>query len=278
MKYIYAWSEQTDKTRSSNNSYRVWWNISTMYPNISDVYWGGTLYKTDGNGNISFTYNSWNDDMRFAINIWWVLYKTNASDSNKINYIWAVNQDTLFGATTKIETSGTVNLFTGLTDGSKYYLSNTPWGISLTPGTNSIEFWTASWSTWITIMQWYYNDVESNFIIDISWEGDGNKNIYAKVNDWIENSTAVLLTIEKDTTAPTLSEITPVSTYTNDTTPSYTFNTTETGSISYSGSCSSVQQVQIHETILFLLTLYLNEPIVTVRYKLLIRKEIYLLL
>lgn len=42
-----------------------------------------------------------------------------------------------------------------------------------------------------------------------------------------------------DTTAPTISEVTPVSTPTADTTPSYTFTTNEAGSITYGGSCSS---------------------------------------
>jgi hypothetical protein len=42
-----------------------------------------------------------------------------------------------------------------------------------------------------------------------------------------------------DTTAPTISEVTPVATPTNDTTPDYTFTTNEAGSITYGGSCSS---------------------------------------
>jgi hypothetical protein len=42
-----------------------------------------------------------------------------------------------------------------------------------------------------------------------------------------------------DAVAPTLTEITPVSTPTNDSTPNYTFSTDEAGTISYGGSCSS---------------------------------------
>src|SRR3989338_3417765 len=42
-----------------------------------------------------------------------------------------------------------------------------------------------------------------------------------------------------DTTAPVLSEVTPVSSPTNSSTPDYTFNSSEAGSISYSGDCSS---------------------------------------
>lgn len=42
-----------------------------------------------------------------------------------------------------------------------------------------------------------------------------------------------------DITAPTLSQTTPVTTPTNDTTPAYTFTTNEAGTITYGGSCSS---------------------------------------
>jgi hypothetical protein len=43
-----------------------------------------------------------------------------------------------------------------------------------------------------------------------------------------------------DTSAPTLAEVTPVPTPTSDSTPNYTFSSTEAGTISYGGDCSSV--------------------------------------
>ncbi|HEY9584417.1 MAG TPA: peptidoglycan-binding protein, partial [Candidatus Paceibacterota bacterium] len=43
-----------------------------------------------------------------------------------------------------------------------------------------------------------------------------------------------------DTTPPTVTEVTPVTTPTNDSTPDYTFNTDEDGTITYGGDCSSV--------------------------------------
>jgi hypothetical protein len=42
-----------------------------------------------------------------------------------------------------------------------------------------------------------------------------------------------------DTTAPTLAEVTAVTALTNDTTPDYTFSSTEAGTITYGGSCTS---------------------------------------
>jgi len=44
-----------------------------------------------------------------------------------------------------------------------------------------------------------------------------------------------------DTTAPTLSMVTPVPTPSNDTTPSFTFSSNEAGTITYSGGCTSGQ-------------------------------------
>jgi len=44
---------------------------------------------------------------------------------------------------------------------------------------------------------------------------------------------------DTDTTAPILSEVTAVTTPTNDTTPNYTFSSTEDGTLTYGGSCTS---------------------------------------
>ena len=42
-----------------------------------------------------------------------------------------------------------------------------------------------------------------------------------------------------DTTAPVIAEVTAVTTPTNDTTPDYTFSSSEAGTITYGGSCTS---------------------------------------
>lgn len=46
-----------------------------------------------------------------------------------------------------------------------------------------------------------------------------------------------------DNSAPTVAEVTPVSTPSTDTTPSYTFNSTEGGNISYGGGCTSATTI-----------------------------------
>jgi Domain of unknown function (DUF5011)/Bacterial Ig-like domain len=53
------------------------------------------------------------------------------------------------------------------------------------------------------------------------------------------NTPASQLIVNYDTIAPTLSQVTPVTTPTNDTTPNYTFSSSEIGTISYSWSCVS---------------------------------------
>ncbi len=52
-------------------------------------------------------------------------------------------------------------------------------------------------------------------------------------------------TTTTDTTAPVIAEVTKVTTPTNDTTPDYTFSSTEAGTISYGGSCSSSTTILI---------------------------------
>jgi len=44
---------------------------------------------------------------------------------------------------------------------------------------------------------------------------------------------------DTDTTAPVIAEVTVVTTPTTDSTPNYTFSSTEAGTITYGGSCSS---------------------------------------
>ena len=51
--------------------------------------------------------------------------------------------------------------------------------------------------------------------------------------------------IDTATTAPIISEVTFITTPTNDSTPNYTFSSTEAGTITYGGSCSSSTTIAI---------------------------------
>ena len=68
-------------------------------------------------------------------------------------------------------------------------------------------------------------------IISCSRSSDGSKST--------DNTTTT------DTTAPVIAEVTKVTTPTNDTTPDYTFSSSESGTISYGGSCSSSTTIAI---------------------------------
>jgi|GEM_PF-3074459 len=70
--------------------------------------------------------------------------------------------------------------------------------------------------------------------IDATAFDDTAGNSYAGIDD-----TTTWNFTTADITAPTVSEITAVSTPTTDTTPNYTFNSTEAGTITYGGDCSS---------------------------------------
>jgi len=52
-------------------------------------------------------------------------------------------------------------------------------------------------------------------------------------------SSLTITSFTVDTTAPTIEEVTAVTTPTSDITPDYTFSSTEAGTITYGGSCSS---------------------------------------
>lgn len=82
-----------------------------------------------------------------------------------------------------------------------------------------------------------------------------HSNCTIRVTDQAGNISSVLnvTTFTVDLTSPALSEVTPVTSPTKNQTPSYTFNTTEAGTISYSGGCSSAttSATANHNTVTF---------------------------
>jgi len=72
----------------------------------------------------------------------------------------------------------------------------------------------------------------------------GNHTFSVKAIDSASNEDATPATYSwtitaTDTTSPIISQVTPIPPSTTDTTPDYTFNTTEAGTITYGGDCSS---------------------------------------
>ena len=68
--------------------------------------------------------------------------------------------------------------------------------------------------------------------------------IFSACSDFTGNEDAVEASLKPgpDTTAPILNEVTAVTTPTTDTTPNYTFSSSEAGTITYGGSCSSSEK------------------------------------
>lgn len=58
-------------------------------------------------------------------------------------------------------------------------------------------------------------------------------NVYSLVYDSASNSAQTNRLFSIDTVAPTIAQVTPVTTPTNDNTPSYTFSSNEAGTIIY---------------------------------------------
>ena len=81
----------------------------------------------------------------------WKVYKTDASNSSKINFIWFATNTATTWNNVLVDTSWVSATQSGLTIWSDYYLSNTPWAISTTPWTNIVNVWKAVSATWIQI-------------------------------------------------------------------------------------------------------------------------------
>ncbi len=87
----------------------------------------------------------------------------------------------------------------------------------------------------------------STYTFDITPSGQGTVAVTLPAGVAVDTATGVnqnfaspQVSVVYDSVTPTVTEVTPVATPTNDPTPNYTFNTTETGMITYSGGCSSV--------------------------------------
>ena len=76
--------------------------------------------------------------------------------------------------------------------------------------------------------------------IDLSGLDDGNLTLSVTLTDPTGNvGTTVTNTVTKDATLPVVTEVTPVTSPTAINTPSYTFNTTESGTLTVGGSCGT---------------------------------------
>jgi len=135
------------------------WDISTVsYDSNSKVITSETenplwlyIWKDDsqvymvGDGKI-FQY-SWD----YIPTSW--CYKTNASDSDRVNFLWFADETKTAWNTVRVNTAWIDDNQSWLTIWSDYYLSDTPWAISTTPWIIKKCVWNASSTTTIKIIE-----------------------------------------------------------------------------------------------------------------------------
>lgn len=145
--WTYYLALETDRVTLSTSNYSVWSNST------SSVYAWWTWYSINSSSvwSAQATY-----DRRFIVyattteNVGRV-YKTNASNINKINIIWFATETVTMWNNIIIDVSWISNTQSWLSTWSNYYLSDTPWNISTTPWTNVVLVWKALNVTWILI-------------------------------------------------------------------------------------------------------------------------------
>lgn len=81
------------------------------------------------------------------------VYKTDASDATRINFIWISDETSTSGNPVVLRTEGVDDNQTGLTENTTYYLSDTPWAIDEAAGTNSVKIGKSIWTTELLIVQ-----------------------------------------------------------------------------------------------------------------------------
>lgn len=215
---------------------------------VSTLEYWDTAYLTQENGTTvvsTWLFPAYKMDLTVEAENPNFVYKTDAKDSRKLEFIWTASHDVLEWETLKVYVWN-ISGFSSLTPDTKQYLSDTPWEISNIPGTNSVEFWTSSGSTNI-IMNWRsYSGSIVDLSLDLSSISEGNNTLYFKVNDWEIDSSISTLIVNKDTIAPTITENTSISRYVNTVIPTYIFDSNESWTIAYSGSCSSLTDSAIN--------------------------------
>ncbi|WP_240701276.1 MULTISPECIES: Ig-like domain-containing protein [unclassified Pseudoalteromonas] len=187
------------------------------------------------------------------------------------------------GSTTFTSTTDGVTLTATQSAGRTISYENILSGFMVPTTSQSGETWTMSFSSNISITQFdlgqfsgggvggtYTFTPDSGTAVTISdndpdWSGDSLATLTA--SDWTSVSTVVVsyvgggfnghnlgidniefMLAPSDSTAPLISEVTPVTTPTNDNTPNYTFTTNEAGTLSVGGSCGTSTSTTIGGT------------------------------
>jgi len=149
-----------DHTNDNGSNYIRW-----SYHQTENPYGGGTFLHDFGSG--------WGieggHDFTFQVYGYYVfdpandgkIFKSEADDVYKLNYIGFATTDAMLGDNVEVQTSGIVDGFTGLTIGEKYYIQNTIGTIGTTAGDAEILVGFAVSNTQLYIQKGSYEYISS---------------------------------------------------------------------------------------------------------------------
>ncbi len=198
-----AWTITYNWSCDSTTTEATVWDNTITFNELSDwTYSDCTITVTDSSDNISNVLNV----TEFVVNV--VVSDTTPPTLNEVTPVPSPTNDPTPNYTFNTNESWTIT-YSG--DCSSPITSATTW-------TNTIVF--------NTLADWSYTNCGLT-VTDASW----NISSILNISDFEVNTST------PDTTPPSLTEITTVPDPTNDSTPSYTFSTTEAGFINYSGDC-----------------------------------------
>ena len=199
------WIDKTPPYLSWQTQTTTWWYTwDLQYSFIYDDTWAGI---------------SWTNTISCIIDTEWTWQTCSITDVNICDNAWNCNIKPVVSQGINLDTSNPIC-------GDWSY---NPWSGALT-----------SWDVEV-VLSWSYDTISqiniSTWSCTITWN-DQNCSLTISDNAWntkictSENITWI------DKAAPILAEVTPIWT-TTDTTPDYTFSSTKSGTITYSGACSS---------------------------------------
>lgn len=117
-----------------SNYYQIWGYSRGVRSFLTRTY-NGTIWS----GTIS-------DFMPYVSSSWIMtrlLVKASASDTTLSNFIWFSRSTSALGWDVQVQSSGIIKWLSSLVPDQEYYLSNTPWQISSSPGTDRVIVWEA---------------------------------------------------------------------------------------------------------------------------------------
>jgi len=196
----------------------------SLISSISGTQWN--LYPTTGTVDVSGV--NIKDSYNHGTNI--TLPGRNIDSGNNINWIFDTTPPDITLDTINANTANNHQPITGSTSDLMTTIARVQFQMEITSG---------NWIDCVANDGTFNGSPESFTCTPPSALADGPHRMYVLAKDANNNSNTQYADFTVDTTPPSLSEITPVTNPTGDSTPDYTFHTSEAGPITYGGDCSA---------------------------------------